>query len=63
MVRALRNTEQRDMIRAAENILEALLNGAVAMRRMRMERRFAAETVREFILRNKSVRRKRGPKQ
>ncbi len=61
LVEHLCATEQREMIDAAETMLRALLNGAVALRQIRMHPKFAAEAVQFALLHKKSINPK-GPK-
>jgi hypothetical protein len=65
LVKRICGTEQQDMIKTAESILGALLNGAVALRHMRMYPQFLGEAV-ERVLSTKpkpSVKPKRQQKQ
>lgn len=62
LVRRLCATEQDDMIKAAESMLGAFLNGAVALRHMRMYPQFMGEAVERALIKP-SVKPSRGRKQ
>ena len=59
LVRALCATEQADFIAAADTAMEALVNGAVALKHLRMYPSFAAEAVQDAISHEVSVRQMR----